>query len=769
MDEQDILAELLKDYATVPDHAAEKEDTASEEPSEAPTDSAEPMEEEPPVEEEPAVEEEPPAKEEIVEEVSVEEETVEEEPADEELRVAPLEAPTQVITLSQTAETEPPTEDEVDDGQITMAELAGEEEPPVEETPEEMPDWEEQLIKTRQEKIRDFQIKQNRENLDFRFAGDAAPDEEPEREPEKEEPEAPEEEPQKERRFTGDFTDFSQAEDVRAELQHRHRSGTFRMWLAAAAGALLLWSDISVIYYGQPTLAPSLFLLLNLLLLACMAILLYPMLRDGTTALLHGKPTAETVPAIVTAAVLLHTLVQWSDLAALEAGEARLFTSLAALSLLLCGMGRMAKLDRIRQNFTLVSHDTQKFAAVEITDERAATEIGRRAVVTGVPRVAFFRPVRFLDDFLANAYMDDRYDRIMSRFLPIAGGVCLVIGIIAGVSAKSAAVGFSALVGALCVLLPAAPLALNVPLFGTCRRLLREDDLLCSYAAAERFGKLHGVALDVSDLYRQDSVALHGIRTFCDTRIDEAIMDAAAVAIRTDGPLAGLFLRIIEERTEILPAVENLVFEQDMGFSGWVGGRRVLVGNRKLLENHGVDTPSGDYERKYKKDNRELVYLSVGGALSAMFIISYLADPEVEEALHELQDAHLSLLIRSCDPNVTEESLCAGFHLDDYYVDLLSASAGRLYDGLRHENADRVSAGAAVNGKISGIAALLTACRRLKRRGTAAMVTQIALSAVGALWCLGAAFSGGILSAVAMLLFLPVAALLSILLPLIVR
>ena len=152
-----------------------------------------------------------------------------------------------------------------------------------------------------------------------------------------------------------------------------------------------------------------------------------------------------------------------------------------------------------------------------------------------------------------------------------------------------------------------------------------------------------------------------------------------------------------------------------------------------------------------------------------MFIISYLTDPEVEGALHELQDAHLSLLIRSCDPNVTEESLCAGFDLDDYYVDLLSASAGRLYDGLRHEGGERVSAGAAVNGKITGIADLLTACRRLKHRGTAAMITQIALSAVGALWCFGTALTGGIPAAPAMLLFLPAAALLSILLPLIVR
>lgn len=765
MDKQDILDELLKDYATVPDHTAAKTDTAAD---------AEPPAEEPPVEEA-VLEEEIITEEKMpVAEDSTEEETVAgEPPADEEIRVAPLEAPTQIVSIAESEETAAEltddADDDVDDGQITMAELAGEEEPPVEESPEEVPDWEEQLIKTRQEKIRDFQIKQNRESLDFRFEGDTAPDEESERKAEEPPAEPKEETPAPRGRFTGDFTDFSQAEDVRAELQHRHRSGAFRMWLAAAAGALLLWSEASVIFYGQPALAPSLFLLLNIFLLSCMAILLYPMLRDGTMALLHGKPTAESVPAVVTAAVFLHTLVQWSDLAALEAGETRLFTALAALSLLFCGIGRMAKLDRIRQNFTLVSHDTQKFAAVEITDERAATEIGRRAVANGTPRVAFFRPVRFLDDFLANAYMNDRYDRIMSRFLPIAAGLCLVIGIVAGAVAKSFLVGFSAFVGALCVLLPAAPLALNVPLLGTCRRLLRDDNLLCSYAAAERFGNLHGVALDVSDLYWQDSVALHGIRTFRDTRIDEAIMDAAAVAIRTDGPLAGLFLRIIEEKTEILPAVENLVFEQDMGFSGWVGGRRVLVGNRKLLENHGVDTPSGDYERKYKKDNRELVYLSVGGALSAMFIISYLTDPEVEGALHELQDAHLSLLIRSCDPNVTEESLCAGFDLDDYYVDLLSASAGRLYDGLRHEGGERVSAGAAVNGKITGIADLLTACRRLKHRGTAAMITQIALSAVGALWCFGTALTGGILPAPAMLLFLPAAALLSIVLPLIAR
>lgn len=44
---------------------------------------------------------------------------------------------------------------------------------------------------------------------------------------------------------------------------------------------------------------------------------------------------------------------------------------------------------------------------------------------------------------------------------------------------------------------------------------------------------------------------------------------------------------MIENKVELLQEVDTLVYEQDMGLSGWVSGRRVLVGSRRLLENHG--------------------------------------------------------------------------------------------------------------------------------------------------------------------------------------
>lgn len=680
------------------------------------------------------------------------------EPADE-IKVTAFDAPTQIIKLDGTEDEQEQEEDDPFAGQLTMEDFVEETPVEAEEEPPETEDeisWEEQLEQTRREKIRDFQIQQNRENTDFRYTDEEAPDEVPAA--------AAEEEPPVARtKFTGDFENFEQTADVAAELNHRYRSLRFRLWLAVAAEVLLLWSAGTALAYGGATPgSPVLFLLVNLFGFVAITALLFPMLRDGTVALVRLKPNSDSIPAVVGGTVLLHTLVQWFRLEALEMGQAPLLTAAGGMLLLLCGLGRLLRISRIRRNFDVVGKQGDKIAATLVQEERAAVEIGRRAVATGVPRVVYFRPTGFLDDFLANSYMDDRYDTVLVRYLPCAAALALIGGVVCGAVSSDFFSGFTAFVLLLCMLLPAASLALSVPLYRECKRQLKQGNMLCGYAAAERFGNVHGVALDVSDLYLSDSVALHGIRTFGATRIDEAIMDAAAVAIRTEGPLAGLFLRIIEQKTEILQPVDNLVFEQDMGFSGWVGGRRVLVGNRKLLENHGLDTPSSDYERKYKKDGRELVYLSVAGELSAMFIISYLTNETVENALHELQDAGVSLLIRSCDPNVTEESLCAGFHLDDFYVDLLSASAGRLYDNLRRGEEDRVSAGAAVRGGVAGIAELLTGCRRLRRRGIAAMLAQILCAVLAAVICFAAFLSAGTAATVLPLVLIPLCALVAI-------
>lgn len=42
------------------------------------------------------------------------------------------------------------------------------------------------------------------------------------------------------------------------------------------------------------------------------------------------------------------------------------------------------------------------------------------------------------------------------------------------------------------------------------------------------------------------------------------------------------------------------MYEEGMGLSAWVDGKRVLIGNSALMRHHEIYTPSADYEAKYR-------------------------------------------------------------------------------------------------------------------------------------------------------------------------
>ena len=268
---------------------------------------------------------------------------------------------------------------------------------------------------------------------------------------------------------------------------------------------------------------------------------------------------------------------------------------------------------------------------------------------------------------------------------------------------------------------------------------------IVGYDAVREYGSSHAVALDAIDLFPENAVLLHGIKTFSGTRIDEAILDAASVSVRAGGPLSHVFRRMILNKVDMLHEVDTLVYEQDMGLSGWVSGRRVLIGNRKLLDNHGIDIPSKDYEDRYAKDGRQLVYLSIAGELSAMFVVSYVAVPAVKKLLTDLTHRRITLLVRTCDPNITESLIASTFGLNGFYVELLGAPAGRSFEALVDGVSEAEAAGIVSAGGIGEMMSALAKCRRLRTGLHFFTAAQAVLGFVGLALAAGMAFVSGVL------------------------
>ncbi|HIW74296.1 MAG TPA: hypothetical protein H9684_08220 [Firmicutes bacterium] len=532
-----------------------------------------------------------------------------------------------------------------------------------------------------------------------------------------------------------DYGSYEETEAVRSELAYRRRMGWLQLSLTGVIAGLLLGVSAVMGLFELPLLNATLLVSLNLFLLGVAALVNHRAVGGGLASLFRMRADADSAVGVTVLAVLLHTAAQFFNLGEVSAGRAILLAPVAALGLFLNALGRQMLLLRISRNFQFVSYRGEKYAARLVDDSRAAVEIGRSAVALGEPVVCYLEKTGFLTDFLKNSYEGDAADRPLRVYVPVALAASLLLGIVYGVFSQAESAwmnAFTVFSSALCLSSPLAVLSsTNFPLLRAAGRALRRGAMLTGWRAAEEFGGAHALAVDALDLFPSESVLLHGIKTFSGTRIDEAILDAAAVSIAAGGPLSSVFRRVIQDRTDILQSVDTLVYEQDMGMSGWVGGRRVLIGNRRLLENHGVDVPSRDYEARYTKDHRQLVYLSTAGELSAMFVVSYLADEGIAAALEALEGAGITLLVRTCDPNVTEEMVCRVFDLDPYYVEIMGAPAGRRYEQLTAEEKEKNEAVMASNGRLEGIAYALTCCRRLRGASHLAVALQIVGGALG--------------------------------------
>ncbi len=649
-------------------------------------------------------------------------------------------APTPIVEQVETADDQLPN-------QLTLEEFMRVEDVEDAGTASEVP-HEELLKRAREERVRDF-------TLD-------GEEEEP-NEPEEEALPDPEEEPEIE-----DFTTYEDSKAVQHELGYRSRTALLTLLFTGVLELVLFLLTVLTLVIGQSPITEMGYLTVHLFGLGLMLVLNFSAVSRGLSGLFALRANADTGAALAVSVALCNGILHFVDISQ----PMPYWAPVAGLLMLFNAAGHYARAELIRKNFAFVSYPGAKYTACLIKDEKAQREIGRRAVAEGEADVAYFRRADFLSSYLANANEDDCADGWMKWLAPLSFGLSLILSLI--LVFTGVLEGFwdwmRAFVGMLCVSMPAASLPVQLALNQCSSHMLARGGFMVGWKAVRQFGKPDALAVDVADLYPDESMLLHGIKTFGGAHIDDAILDAASLAVRSEGPLSLIFRRIIENRENLLRKVDNLVYEQGMGLSGWVNDRRVLVGNRRLLQHHGVDVPSSDYEARYAKDGRRLVYLATAGELSAMFVVSYLPDKAFKSALQDLCRAKVTLLVRSCDPNITAEDLCRDFELDDYYVDMLPSAAGRQYvqltEGEAEASADAVLAS---NGHILGKAFALSACRSLQVKTSIALTLQTVLAVIGlvlsSIW-LG---KGLLVFFLSVLLYTVVSALLSWVVPLLRR
>jgi hypothetical protein len=88
-----------------------------------------------------------------------------------------------------------------------------------------------------------------------------------------------------------------------------------------------------------------------------------------------------------------------------------------------------------------------------------------------------------------------------------------------------------------------------------------------------------------------------------------------------------------------------------------VDSRRVLVGNRRLMQNHGITLPPEALQAARLSTESEPLFVSNSGEASAMFTVSYHADDSLAAELDTLVRRGSLLIVNTSDANVTADKI----------------------------------------------------------------------------------------------------------------
>lgn len=107
-----------------------------------------------------------------------------------------------------------------------------------------------------------------------------------------------------------------------------------------------------------------------------------------------------------------------------------------------------------------------------------------------------------------------------------------------------------------------------------------------------------------------------------------------------------------------------------------------------------------------------------------MFILSYRADPHRSRELQRMEINGISLIVRTCDPNITGNFVASAFGLDSHSVRILPDSLGNEFVRVTEQNPERAPALLATRGRSVSMIRILCACIRTRSNLTLAAVMQ---------------------------------------------
>lgn len=383
-------------------------------------------------------------------------------------------------------------------------------------------------------------------------------------------------------------------------------------------------------------------------------------------------------------------------------------------------------------NIRQISGSHQK-NAVKLIDDNAITFAMSKNAIDGDVLIAAPQKTEQVSDFIKYS----TFGIFLGGKLPIITVTSVILSIILGFTCASyfdgAVYGFYAAAAIQCfTALPAAFLIDIFPQYRAAKKLNRKGGMIAGKTGAEYLEMANAVVIDSADLFPPGAITLHQMKVLSENNLEDTIVRAASLTETLNSALAPIFKKIAGTgNITTLPDSDTVKYEDRMGISGWVDNRLLFIGNRTLMEAHGIEVPPVEVDRRILRKGYFPVYVATKDKACALLIVQYTADKTVASELRKLTSSGVTLLINNCDPNLIEEMICDYFGLYTDSVKVMSAAGCHMYKNAVSP-IKAISAPAVFRGNPITLVSILNIAAKIKKSNILLTAMYIISAVLGA-------------------------------------
>ena len=146
---------------------------------------------------------------------------------------------------------------------------------------------------------------------------------------------------------------------------------------------------------------------------------------------------------------------------------------------------------------------------------------------------------------------------------------------------------------------------------------------------------------------------------------------AAAADAQSEHPLATAVVEAARKRSLVIDPPSHFEALPGHGVQASVGGRTVLVGNRRLLDRNGVTVGLEHEAEKLRAEAKTVLYVAAAGRMLGLIAVADRIRPTAKSAVSALHDLDIRVQLLTGDSRATAETVARTLGIDDVRAEVL--------------------------------------------------------------------------------------------------